>query len=96
MQPKNTYMNVRVERGLLEEVTHIFDELGMTRSEAINVIFTQIKLHRGLPFPVKIPNAETVEAIEDIVNQRNLTRMTLESMVQEFYEEDEVNTNPQK
>ena len=35
-------------------------------------IFRMIKLNRGLPFEVKIPNEETLEALEDARLGRNL------------------------
>lgn len=34
--------------------------------------FTMVKLNRGLPFEIKIPNKETLNAMEDAELERNL------------------------
>jgi DNA-damage-inducible protein J len=43
----------------------VLDKLGMTPTEAITLFYKQVKLYRGLPFPVRIPNKETIRAIKD-------------------------------
>ena len=46
----------------------IFQQLGITMSDAINMFLNQAILHGGLPFEVKIPgyNAETLAALADM------------------------------
>lgn len=62
---KTAMIRARTEPELKEDVEHIFHMLGLSCSEAINLFYQQVKLNRGLPFEVKIPNAVTVKAIED-------------------------------
>ena len=56
---RTAQINTRTEAELKEEVEGILKSLGLSTSEAINIFFRQIKLRRGLPFPVEIPNEET-------------------------------------
>jgi DNA-damage-inducible protein J len=57
---RTAMINARTERELKNEVEEILKSLGMSTTEAINIFFRQVKLRRGLPFPVEIPNEETL------------------------------------
>jgi DNA-damage-inducible protein J len=52
-------IRARIEPGLKTEVEDILSELGLTVSEAVHLLCRQIKLQRGLPFDVRIPNEMT-------------------------------------
>ncbi len=56
---KTAMINARTEIELKTEVEEILKTLGMSTAEAINIFFKQVKMRRGLPFPVEIPNEET-------------------------------------
>ncbi len=61
---KTAMIRARTEEKLKEQVEDIFHRLGMTTTEAINLFFRQVKVHRGLPFMVRLPNAETRKTLE--------------------------------
>ena len=61
---KTAMINARIEPELKEEVDEIFDELGLTTTEAVTLFFKRVKNYRGLPFEVRLPNAETQKAIQ--------------------------------
>ncbi len=69
---KTEFIRARIEPELKEEVLSIFQTLGLSLTEAINLFFRMVKLNRGLPFEIKIPNEETLQAMEDAVMERNL------------------------
>jgi DNA-damage-inducible protein J len=69
---KSAFIRTRIEPELKEEVVDILQTLGLSLTEAITVFFKMIKLNRGLPFEVKIPNEDTLEALEDARLGRNL------------------------
>lgn len=64
MATKDSVIRVRVESELKADVEKIIKPLGLNYSEVINIFLNMIKLNNGLPFPVKIPNAETVKTLE--------------------------------
>jgi len=70
---KTTTMRVRVRPALKEETEEIFQNLGLTTSEAFNLFLEQVRLHRGLPFPLEIPNYRTAQVMKDIRAGRSLT-----------------------
>jgi DNA-damage-inducible protein J len=56
---KTATIRTRIEPGLKREVEDILSQLGLTASETVHLLYRQIKLQRGLPFEVRIPNALT-------------------------------------
>jgi DNA-damage-inducible protein J len=62
---RTALINARTERELKEEVESIFRTLGLSTTEAINIFFRQVKLRKGLPFTVEIPNEETLKTFRD-------------------------------
>ena len=58
-------IRARVEPILKESVEGLFRKLGLTTTEAINLFYQQVRLHKGLPFEVKIPNATTRKVFEE-------------------------------
>jgi DNA-damage-inducible protein J len=63
--PKTDMIRVRIDPSLKDEAETILDSLGLNASDAIRLFYTQITLAEGLPFLVKIPNAETRRAMKD-------------------------------
>lgn len=58
-------VNTRIEPKLKTQAEAILHKVGLTSAEAIRLFYTQVCLHNGLPFDVKIPNEETVKAMHD-------------------------------
>ena len=69
---KSAMIRARTEPGLKKTVEKTFHILGLTASEAINLFYHKVKLEKGLPFDIKIPNKKTVRAMEDVERKRNL------------------------
>ncbi|MQY63805.1 MAG: type II toxin-antitoxin system RelB/DinJ family antitoxin, partial [Calditrichaeota bacterium] len=73
MGTKTAKINARMEPGLKEQAERILDELGISTTEAIRLYFKQIVHRRGIPFDIRIPNPETLAAMEDARTERDLT-----------------------
>lgn len=63
---KAATVNTRMDYQTKKEVENILNQMGLTTAEVVRMLFAQILLHRGLPFAIKIPSKETLEAIHDI------------------------------
>jgi DNA-damage-inducible protein J len=48
-------------------------KLGISTTEAINLFLSQVRLRKGLPFDVRIPNKTTLKAMKDAEEGKNLT-----------------------
>ena len=70
--PKSATVHARIEPDLKEEAEAILKRLGINATQAITLFYQQVKLHRGLPFEVKIPNRATFHTFVDTEAGRNL------------------------
>ncbi|WP_455597460.1 type II toxin-antitoxin system RelB/DinJ family antitoxin [Cloacibacillus porcorum] len=61
MAAKSANLYARIEPDVKEQAEGILSALGIPASNAINMFYKQIILHRGLPFEVKIPSARPVD-----------------------------------
>ena len=73
MPTKSTTVRARLEPELKKETELILEELGINTTEAIRIFFKQVKLQRGLPFEMKIPNDITEDAISDANRRKNVS-----------------------
>jgi DNA-damage-inducible protein J len=69
---KSKMIRARVEPGLKHDAEAVLDKLGMTPTEAITLFYKQVTLYRGLPFPVRIPNAATRKALLEARGRKNI------------------------
>ena len=82
---KSEMIRARVEPGLKHDAEGVLKRLGMTPTEAITLFYKQVTIHRGLPFPVRIPNKETRRAIRETRAGKNLeTFDSFEAWVKEM------------
>jgi DNA-damage-inducible protein J len=71
---KTQMVHARIDPRLKKSADKIFAEIGISTTEAIRMFLTQVELHRGMPFPVSVPNAETVAAMAEANNPAGLKR----------------------
>ena len=69
---KNTTVNLRVNSDVKEQAGIILDAMGLSFSDAFNLLLHQIRIQRGLPFNVvaysHTPKQETLAFLECIEN----------------------------
>ena len=73
---KTTMVHARVDKNVKKESEDILRHLGLSTSKAIDLFLRQVTLHNGLPFPVGIPNEETLAAMKDAENGKNLIEIS--------------------
>ena len=71
---KAAMIRARIEPELKTDVENIFQELGLSITEAITLFYRQVRLNRGLPFEVRIPNETTTRTFQDSDAGRNVIR----------------------
>lgn len=67
-------INVRVDEEVKREAEFLFDKLGLNMTTAMNMFLRACLRYDGIPFELRLhkPNAETLAAMEDVKNDRNL------------------------
>ena len=71
---KAATVRARIDEELKVDVEHVLGELGLSVSEAISLFMAQIKLRRGIPFEISVPNSVTLKTFKDTDSGKNLIR----------------------
>jgi DNA-damage-inducible protein J len=67
-------VHARIDPRLKRSAERVFTKIGISTTEAIRLFLKQVELHKGLPFPVLIPNEETVAAMMESNDATTLKR----------------------
>lgn len=70
-----TMVRARVDPELKDETDRIFSELGISTTDAIRMFLSQVRIHRGLPFNVGLPNDN-----EDLLLPKPVRQAALDSV----------------
>ncbi|MCD8148669.1 MAG: type II toxin-antitoxin system RelB/DinJ family antitoxin [Clostridiales bacterium] len=85
-------VQVRVDKTLKEEVSEIYETLGMDLPTAIRMFFTRSKMVRGIPFETKLPDTVMTRTQEAAFRVFIEKMKAAEQSVQEqgYYSEEDV------
>lgn len=72
--------SVKLDKEAKEQAKLIFKELGITMGDAFNMFLSQVNLHHGMPFEVKIPNAATKKVIKEARLGENVNDFSLDEL----------------
>ena len=82
---KTAMIRARTEPKLKNDVEKIFNKLGLSSTEAINMFYKQVRLRKGIPFEIKIPNKVTLKVFKDSEAKRNLKSFSnVEDLIKEL------------
>jgi DNA-damage-inducible protein J len=62
----STVLTIRTDERLKRSVGKTLNKLGLNHSTAINIFYHAIEKYHGLPFSVRIPNKETINAMREL------------------------------
>ena len=71
---KTETVRARIEPRLKHDVELVLTELGLSFSEAIELFLRQVKLNKGIPFEIRIPNKMTMQTFEETNKRKKLKR----------------------
>ena len=71
---KTAFIRARIEPKLKTEVEKIFTDLGVTTTQVINMLYSQIKRDHELPIDLHIPNKETARAVKEARKGKGVIR----------------------
>ncbi|HEY5813786.1 MAG TPA: type II toxin-antitoxin system RelB/DinJ family antitoxin [Terrimicrobiaceae bacterium] len=75
MALKETFVRARVDERLKRDSEKIFDALGLTTTEAIRIFLHQVRIHKGLPFDLRLKDDNS-----DILLPTAVRRAALDSV----------------
>lgn len=71
---KDAIVRARVRADLKADAERVFETLGINTTEAIRMFLSQVRLRRGLPFPVDVPSDD------DLLVSSEMRRSALDSV----------------
>ena len=71
--PETEMIDARVEPRLKHEAEAVLSGMGLSVAEAITLFYKPVTLQRGIPLALRVPNAETREALHQAQERENLT-----------------------
>jgi len=82
---KNASLNIRTTEEIKKGAEAVLDGLGLNISSAVNLFLKQVINYKGIPFDLRLPNPETLQAMDDINHRRDLgSADTVEEMFQKI------------
>ena len=69
---KTATIQTRVDPVVKNNAQKILKKLNISMSEAISMYLSQITLHNGIPFEIKIPNEVTAKTLKNAENGINV------------------------
>ena len=82
---KTAVIQTRIDPVVKQNAQTILKKLNISMSEAISMYLSQITLHNGIPFEIKIPNDITAKTLIDAENGNELhTVNSVDELFQEL------------
>ena len=82
---KTGYITARIEPKLKARAARVLATVGVSTTDAITMFLRQVVLRNGLPFEVRVPNAETRRAIEELENAGTRSKLKRHATVNDMF-----------
>ena len=69
---ENAVVRARINQEIKEEATVVLASMGLTVSDAFRLMLTRVAREKALPFEPLIPNEETIKAMKETREGKNL------------------------
>ncbi len=81
---KSSFVHSRIDEDIKEQASFILEKIGLNVSDAIRLFLNQVVMRKGMPFPVCIPNEETIAAMESADRGEGLEEVTIDQLRAQF------------
>ena len=65
MSAQTTMLHVRVDEATKDEATETLNAMGLSVSDAVRLFLRRVVIEQAFPLELKVPNAETLAAMEE-------------------------------
>ena len=65
MSAQTTMLHVRVDESTKDEATETLAAMGLSVSDAVRLFLRRVVIEQAFPLELKVPNAETLAAMEE-------------------------------
>ena len=93
---KYGFVHSRINEDIKEQASLILNKIGLNVSDAIRLFLNQVVMTKSIPFPVCIPNPETIAAMEAAERGEGLEKITIDQLREQFKNERKKIANKKK
>jgi len=72
--------SIKLDTVVKNEAQEIFAQLGLTLGEAVNLFLNQVRLRKGIPFDIEIPNAKTQQIMNEVRQGKNVEDLSFDEL----------------
>lgn len=70
MNAPSSMLHVRLDNELKAKATEALAAMGLTASDAVRLLFHRIAVDQAFPLELKVPNAETRAALDEVAQMK--------------------------
>lgn len=80
----DTVVRARIDSGTKRDATEALEAMGLSVSDAIRLLLIRVAEERRLPFEIKVPNAKSIEAMEELDQGKGKSFDTVDELFDEL------------
>jgi len=88
MAISDTYVRARIDTRTKKRAAGALEEMGLSISDAIRLLMVRVADERRLPFEVKVPTAETRQAIRELERGKGRRFKDVEALMADLRADD--------
>ncbi len=88
MPTETAMIHVRIDSELKKKASLTLGKMGLSMSDAVRLLLTRVEAEQAFPFEVKVPNAETIAAMEAGDRGEVTSFNTLEELMADLHADD--------
>jgi DNA-damage-inducible protein J len=88
MAISNTYVRARIDSSTKRRAAGALQAMGLSISDAIRLLMFRVAEERQLPFEVKVPNAKTRKAIEELESGKGKRFKSVAALMADLHADD--------
>jgi len=77
----DSIVQVRIDRRIKKEAAHVLEGMGLSVSDAVRMLLMRIAREKAIPFDIRVPNAETVAAIDELESGKGVSSNSVEELM---------------
>jgi DNA-damage-inducible protein J len=74
----------RIDPRVKAKAVKLFDHMGLTLSDAIRLFLYQSVAEKRIPFPIQVPNATTLAALQEMKHPKSLEKTSLKQLQKDW------------
>jgi DNA-damage-inducible protein J len=81
---QNAFVRTRINEDIKNRAAAVLESMGLTVSDACRMLLTKVAQEKQFPFDLRVPNSETVPAMQELKSGRGQRYKNAEAMFKDL------------